>query len=59
MDTKGRIAFQPRAMRSDLQTRMRDEFPLKQFEDFASDDGIDEDKRCDKSFANRICAPSK
>ena len=56
MDTKGRIEFKTRAMHFDFQTRMRDEFPLKQFEDFASDSGRDEDKRSDKSFANRICS---
>ena len=56
MDTKGRIEFKPRAMRSDFQTRMRDEYPRKQFEDFASDAGSEEDRRQDKSFANRICS---
>jgi hypothetical protein len=55
MDTKGRIAFQPRVMRSDFQTRMCDD-SRKQFEDFASDAGSDEDNRRDKSFANRICS---
>ena len=54
MDTKDRIEFKPRAMRSDFQTRMRDEYLHKQFEDFAIDAGSDEDKRRDKSFANRI-----
>ncbi len=54
MDTKDRIEFKPRAMRSDFQTRMRDEYLRKQFEDFAIDAGSDEDKRRDKSFANRI-----
>ena len=51
MDTKDRIEFKP-----EFQTKMRDEFPRKQFEDFASDAGSDEDKRRDKSFANRICS---
>ncbi len=55
-DTKGRIEFKPRVMRSDFQTRMPDEYPSKQFEDFASDTGSDEDKRHDKGFANRICS---
>ena len=55
MDIKSRIDFKPRAMRSEFQTNMRDEFPRKQFEDLASDAGSAEDKRRDKSLANRIC----
>ena len=42
-------------MRSEFQTRMSDD-SQRQFEDFTSDAGSDEDKRRDKSFANRICS---
>ena len=54
MDNKGRIAFQPRVMRTEFQTRMRDD--QRRFEDFASDADSEEEKRHDKSFANRICS---
>jgi hypothetical protein len=54
MDNKGRIAFQPRVTSSDFQTKRDDS--LKQFEDFASETGSDDDKRHEKSFVNHICS---
>ena len=54
MDNKGRTTFQPRVMRSEFQTRMSED-SRKQLEEFASETGSD-DKRREKSFANRICS---
>ncbi len=58
MDTKDINEFKPRAMRSEFQTRLRDELPRRQFEDFASEAGSDDDKRCDESFAT-VSVPSE
>ena len=53
MDTKDINEFKPRAMRSEFQTRLRDELPRRQFEDFASEAGSDDDKRCDSDDDKR------
>ena len=55
MDKKSRNEFKPRSMRSEFQNIMHDEFPRRQFEDFVSEAGSDDDKRRDKSSANRLC----
>ena len=55
MDNKGRVAFRPRVMRSEFQTRIRED-SLKQLEEFVSETDSDDDKSREKSFGNRICS---
>ena len=43
-------------MRTDFQTRLRDDFPRRQFDDFASEDDSEDNRRRDKSFANKLCS---
>ena len=59
MDTKSRNEFKPRAMRSEFQNRLRDDLPRRQFEDFGSEAGSDDDKRREKLHSVPSESPTK